>query len=208
MQQEALAIIIFISWWIPWSCIEQAGRFVSQGPDCTHSDCVHTIFDSLCCYFPCTAPYLKRLHRSPQGGAIFYQLDWFSIAVFFWKVWFLSWFSLAFVLKVWLWCSFLFLFFFFRCRTYCEGLSSQEQCKDLISGWTEKRWHDANIAKHDSCRCRATTISAMVGISGVWWCNGDSKTHGFVDYAHPDCLWPLKKQRYATGCSAPGCFFS
>jgi hypothetical protein len=48
----------------------------------------------------------------------------------------------------------------------------------------------------------------MVGIGGVWRCNGDSKTHGFIDLHHPDCLWPLPKQMYAISHSVTGFFFS
>ncbi len=190
MQQEALAII-FISW-IRWSSISKLGD-LSHKDLTTHTLIVRTILNSLSCYFP-AQHLISKTQSSPQSGAVFYQLGWFSIALLFWKVWFLSWFSIAFVLKVWLWCSFLFFSFFWGAGHILKDSVLKSSARtDLISGWTEKRWHDANIAKHDSCKCPAT-IRAKVGISGVWWCNGDSKTHGFIDYAHPHCLWPLQKQ--------------
>jgi len=126
MQQEGLSII-FISW-IPWSSISKLGD-LSHTDLTTNTLIVRTILNSLCCYFP-AQHLISKTQSSPQSGALFFQLGWFSIALLFWKVWFLSWFSIAFVLKVWLWCSFLFFFFLLGCRTYCEGLSSQKQCKD------------------------------------------------------------------------------
>ncbi len=159
MQQEALAII-FISWWILWSCIEQAGRFVSQGPDCTHSDCVHTIFNSLCCYFPCIAPYLKDSIITSKWWKFFHQLGWFSRAFFLESLILESIFN-----------SFCFetlIVMFFSCSFslgaghIVKGLNSQEQCKDLISGWTKKRWHDANIAKHDRSMIAADAMPPSV----------------------------------------------
>ncbi len=200
MQQEAVAII-FISW-IRWNCISKLGD-LSHKDLIAHTLIVHTILQLSLLLLSYTAPYLKDSIVTSKWCNFFYQLDWFSIAVFFWKVWFLSWFSIAFVLKVWLWCSFLFLWV----QDILWRTQFSRAVRGLISGWTEKRWHDANIAEHDSCKCRAT-ISAMVGISGVWWCNGGSETHGFIDYAHPHCLQPLQKQIQATGCSLPGCFFS
>ncbi len=154
-----------------------------------HTLIVRTIINSLCCY--CPAQHLiSKTQSSPQSDTIL--INWVDFPyLFLGKVWFLSWFWIAFVLKVWLWCSFSFLFLWVQDILWRTQFSKAVQ--GLISGWTEKRWHDANIAKHDSCRCPAT-ICAKVGISGVWWCSGDSKTHRFIEYAHPDCLWPLQKQ--------------
>jgi hypothetical protein len=185
MQQEALAII-FISW-IRWSCISKLGD-LSHKDLTAHTLIVHTIFNSLCCYYP-AQHLISKTPSSPQSGAIFYQLDWFSIAVFL-QVLILELIFNSFCFESLFVMFFSFLFLGVQDILWRTQFSRAVQ--GLISGWSEKWWHDANIAKHDSCRCRAT-ISAMVGISGVWWCNGDSKTHGFIDYAQPDCLWPLPK---------------
>ncbi len=171
MQQEALAII-FISW-IRWSCISKLGD-LSHKDLTAHTLIVHTIFNSLCCYFP-AQHLISKTPSSPQSGAIFYQLDWFSIAVFFFESLIVMFFS----------------FLFLRVQDILWRTQFSRAVQGLSSGRTEKRWHDVNIAKHGRFSCWAT-IGGSIG--GVWWCNGDSKTHGFIDYAHPDCLWPLQKQ--------------
>ncbi len=186
MQQESQSII-FISW-IPWSCISKLGD-LSHKDLTTHTLIVRTILNSLCCYFP-AQHLISKTQSSPQSGEVFYQLGWFSRAFFFWKVWSLSWFWIAFVLKVWLWCSF--LFFFFGCRTYCEGLSSQERCKD---------WFQVELRRGDMMPTVRSMISADAEPPSVQW----SASVVFGDVMEiaklmvllimlTDCLWPLQKQ--------------
>jgi len=159
MQQEAMAIS-FISW-IHWSCISKLGD-LSHKDLTTHTLIVHTIFNSLCCYFP-AQHLISKTPLSPQSGAIFYQLDWFSIAVFCGK------FDLELIFNSFCFESLIVMFFYFLLLHVQDILwrtQFSRAVQGLISGWTEKRWHDVNIAKHDRFRCWAT-IGAMVGIGGV-----------------------------------------
>ncbi len=128
-------------WWV-----ESAEAALASWQICLTSTWLHTLWLSApsSTLFAATSLHStlsQRFNRHLKSAAVFYQLGWFSIALLFWKVWFLSWFSIAFVLKVWLWCSFLFFSFFWGAGHIVKDSVLKSSARtDLRSNWEEVPW--------------------------------------------------------------------